>query len=349
MSLKIGPIVFDLIGTTLSPEEREILQHPLIGGVIFFARNYQSPDQIAQLCKTIRAVRKTPILITVDQEGGRVQRFLTGFQRLPAMGKIGELYAESPKLSLSLASATGYLMAAELLSVGVDLSFAPVLDIDYGNNQVIGQRAFHQQADALILLAKSFMQGMQTAGMASVGKHFPGHGAVSVDSHLDLPIDLRQLKEVAENDISPFKHLINNGIQGIMAAHILFSSIDKHPVSFSSYWLKEILRKQLNFKGMVFSDDLNMKGAHVAGDVPDRAQASLEAGCDMTLICNDRNGIIKTLDRLIQDKFFVSEAKFLPIQGRFQSTQLSLKNSTLWQEKFNYFQDVTQQYDLIND
>ncbi|MDR3491781.1 MAG: beta-N-acetylhexosaminidase [Gammaproteobacteria bacterium] len=346
MSLKIGPIVFDLISTELSPEEREILQHPLIGGVIFFSRNFESPEQISQLSQEIRACRKSPILITVDQEGGRVQRFREGFLRLPAMGRIGQLYAESPQVALSLASTSGYLMASEILSVGVDLSFAPVLDIDYGNNEVIGLRAFHQDIDPLTSLAKAFMQGMQTAGMAAVGKHFPGHGAVTADSHLDLPIDSRSLKEVTEKDLVPFKHLIEFGIQGIMAAHILFPQIDTQPAGFSSYWLKEVLRKQLNFQGMIFSDDLNMKGAHIAGDFPDRAQAALEAGCDMVLICNDRTGLVKTIDGLPHNKFIVSDEKFLAIQGRFNNTHQALKNTPMWREQHNYFDTYAKQYDL---
>jgi beta-N-acetylhexosaminidase len=337
MPSTVGPIVFDLIGTELSVEEQEILQHPLIGGVIFFARNYESPEQITELCRTIRAARSKPILITVDQEGGRVQRFKNGFTLLPPMGVLGKLYDESPEEALQFAATCGWMMAAEVLATGVDLSFAPVLDIDNKNNPVVGNRAFHQQPAVIVKIARALTKGMREAGMASVGKHFPGHGFVSVDSHLDLPVDPRSFEEIQKLDMQIFADMIASGIDGLMAAHIVFSAVDKNAVGFSKYWLQEILRERLNFSGMIFSDDLSMEGAKVAGGFPARAEAALEAGCDMALVCNHRSSQMKTLDGLDQQKYLVSEEKISKVRGNFAHVQQPLKNSKLWQEKNKMF------------
>jgi beta-N-acetylhexosaminidase len=340
MSSTVGPIVFDLIGTELSTEEKELLQHPLIGGVIFFARNYESPEQITQLCRNIREARKKPILITVDQEGGRVQRFKTGFTRLPPMGVLGKLYDENPEVALRFATTCGWLMAAEVLAVGVDLSFAPVLDIDNKNNPVVGDRAFHQQTATIVKLARALTKGMREAGMAAVGKHFPGHGFVSVDSHLDLPVDPRSFDEIQKLDMQVFADMIASGIDGVMAAHIVFSAVDKHAVGFSQYWLQDVLRERLNFSGMVFSDDLSMEGAKVAGGFPERVDAALAAGCDMALVCNNRGSLTKTLDGLDQQKYFLSEEKISKLRGNFSLAQQPLKNSKAWEEKFAAFTEM---------
>jgi beta-N-acetylhexosaminidase len=347
MTPAIGPLVFDLHGFELDAEERELLQHPLIGGVIFFARNFDSPKQIADLCQHIRMVRKNPILITVDQEGGRVQRFRNDFIRLPSMGQLGKLYLDSPEMGLHLAGICGWMMAAELLAVGVDLSFAPVLDLDKGVSAVIGDRAFDRRPDVVISLAKALTQGMREAGMAAVGKHFPGHGSVAVDSHLDLPEDKRTFEQIAADDLIPFREMIASGIEGLMAAHILFSAVDDKPVGFSAYWLQDVLRKQLAFSGLVFSDALDMHGADMAGGFPQRVKTALEAGCDMALICNNRESVIKTLDGLPADYRPVAEEKFRKVQADFTRITLPLKRSQAWQEKHGVFERLAEQYQLV--
>lgn len=336
MSSSIGPVIFDLLGTELSAEEHELLQHPLIGGVILFTRNYESPEQITHLTQTVRAARKQPLLIAVDQEGGRVQRFRKNFTRLPDMGQIGKIFEDTPDTGYRLATACGWLMAAEVLSVGVDLSFAPVLDIDRNNNTVVGNRAFHRQPDVVVKLATAFTEGMREAGMAAVGKHFPGHGSVTVDSHTDLPVDKRSFEEIAIEDMQTFVKMIQDGIEGMMAAHILFSAVDNTAVGFSRFWLQDVLRAQLKFSGMIFSDCLNMEGAKIAGGFPDRVIAALEAGCDMTLVCNNRQAVIKTLDGLPKEKYFVDEKRFAAMQGNFSTLTQPLKDSKKWQEKYNF-------------
>lgn len=328
MKNKIGPVILDLMGTELSQEEHEILQHPLVGGVILFARNYESPEQITQLCRTIRASRHQPLLITVDQEGGRVQRFRTGFTRLPSMGQMGLCYEKSPQEALQLAETSGWLMAAELLAVGIDLSFAPVLDLDKKLNTVVGDRAFHHDKSIVITLANAFIRSMNQAGMAATGKHFPGHGSVSLDSHHAMPVDNRDWHNVMNDDLQPFIELIKQGITALMPAHILFPLIDKMPVCFSEKWLQTILRQQLQFSGVIISDDLNMQGASIAGDYPDRAMTALAAGCDMILICNHRNAAIRMLDQLPEQ--FVQPEKLTMLQGKSHFTLAALHASTKW-------------------
>lgn len=338
MPATIGPIVFDLLGHELSAEEREILQHPLIGGLILFTRNYDSPEQVTRLIQTARQVRKQPLLVTVDQEGGRVQRFRQGFTRLPSMGKIGKVYDAAPEDGERFATICGWIMAAELLAVGVDLSFAPVLDVDRGNNPVVGDRAFHQDIEVIVLLAQAFTRGMRAAGMAAVGKHFPGHGAVSVDSHLSLPLDKRTMADISEVDLVPFAEMIQSTIQGIMAAHIVFPEVDALPVGFSPYWLQDVLRKQLKFPGVVFSDALDMKGAEVIGSFLERTEAALSAGCDMALICNNREGLVQTLDGLPQQKFLLEEQKLAMVRGDFSKLPKVLLESEEWKSKLGEFE-----------
>src|SRR3990167_9423408 len=274
------PVILDLLGTEIMPEERELLQHPAVGGVILFTRNYASVPQIKQLCEAIRHSRPTPLLIAVDQEGGRVQRFQEGFTRLPPMGELGKLYDISPEKALKTAENTAEVMATELRKVGVDISFAPVLDLDKGINSAIGDRAFHHGPKTVAELATAFIRGMRRAGMQATAKHFPGHGSVEVDSHKGMPVDTRTREEIFSKDIKPFRELIAEGIGGMMPAHILFPEIDNCPVGFSVRWLKDILRKELRFSGTIFSDDLNMEGASFAGDYASRAYAALDAGCD---------------------------------------------------------------------
>lgn len=330
-----GPVILDVVGTELSSEEHDILQHPLVGGVILFARNYQNPQQVRELCDSIRRSRKTPLLICVDHEGGRVQRFRDGFTRLPSMGQIGQLYQNDPDSASELAEACGWLMAAELLSVGIDLSFAPVLDLDKGLCPAIGDRAFAADPAAVVHLATAVMRGMNAAGMAATGKHFPGHGSVNLDSHVDLPVDIRDFSSIAAEDMHSFTKLIRAGIQAIMPAHVIFSKTDDKPVGFSTVWLQDILRKQLQFEGVIFSDDLNMEGAGFAGDYASRAACALEAGCDIVLICNNRHGAVQIIDRLPQ-QHFLNEQKFTMLQGKFVHDYQTLRQSKVWKEKSDY-------------
>ena len=334
----IGPVIVDLIGPELSSEEHELLQHPLVGGVILFTRHYQSPSQITELCKSIRAARSRPILITVDHEGGRVQRFREGFTRIPNMGHLGKLYETSQDTAIKLAETCGWLIASELLSVSIDLSFTPVLDLNIKNNPAIGDRSFHSTPEIVIELASALIRGLHSAGMIATGKHFPGHGSVTVDSHLGLPIDTRSFDEIKKADMQPFAKLIQTGIDAIMPAHILFPAVDNQPVGFSKYWLQEILRSQLKFSGIIFSDDLNMKGADVpSGGYANRARAALEAGCDMVLICNNRPGALEILNQLPPDRYQVTNEKFKKLQGKFSTTSFELLKSTqTWQEKHDF-------------
>lgn len=339
MPQHIGPVILDLIGPALSAEEIELLQHPLVGGVILFTRNYVSPQQMIELCRAIRRVRKDPLLITVDHEGGRVQRFREGFTRLPSMGPLGKLYEIAPHDAIQFAEVCGWLMAMELQSIGVNLSLAPVLDLNKGLNAVVGDRAFHRQPGIVTELANAITQGMRAGGMAAVAKHFPGHGSVNVDSHLALPTDTRSFESIAEDDLIPFTQLIQSGLPAIMPAHIVFSAVDDKPVGFSKRWLQKILRQQLGFTGVILSDDLNMAGAEVVIDYVQRAKAALEAGCDMILICNNRTAAVKMLDHLPKN-YFVAENKFKLLEGKFFATFDTLKASQLWREKHEIFMNL---------
>ena len=309
----------DIAGPALTAVEHERLRHPLVGGVILFARNYESPEQTEALIRTIHAVRGADdpkLLVAVDQEGGRVQRFREGFTKLPPVRHLGELYDENRKRAKRLAEATGWLMATELRSLDVDISFAPVLDIDLGTSAVIGDRAFHSDPQAVADLAHSYMIGMNRAGMAATGKHFPGHGSVTPDSHKELPVDDREYEDVRQFDMVPFERMIHFGLPAIMAAHILFPRIDSNAVGFSAFWLKEVLRNRLGFQGAIFSDDLSMQGAAVMGDMPDRARAALAAGCDMVLVCNDPQAVDAALDQLRPSDDPVSHLRLARLHGR---------------------------------
>jgi beta-N-acetylhexosaminidase len=294
----LGPVMVDVAGLELRAEEREVLEHPLVGGVILFARNYASPEQLRALTAAIHGVRTPPLLIGADHEGGRVQRFIKGFTRLPPMRAVGAIYDRDPALARNLARALGVVLAAEVAAHGVDFSFAPVLDVDFGASSVIGDRAFHTEPAAVATLASALVAGMQRIGVAAIGKHFPGHGFVSADSHLELPVDDRELAAIDANDLVPFRALIGQGLAGIMPAHVVYAQIDSRPAGFSRVWLQDILRGQLSFVGMIFSDDLSMEGAAVAGGVIERGRAALGAGCDMALVCNAPEAAVKLLDGL---------------------------------------------------
>lgn len=294
----LGPLMVDIEGVELDAADRDLLAHPSVGGVILFSRNYVDPQQLLRLTASIHALRSPQLLIAVDHEGGRVQRFRDGFTRLPAAGLLGQVYERDSARGLQLAAQAGWLMAAELCSCGVDMSFAPVLDLDRGNSQVIGDRAFHRRADVVITLARASVHGMRDAGMAAVGKHFPGHGGVADDSHQTLPVDPRDLASFEVEDMMPFERLAGDGLPGIMTAHLMVPAVDAQPVSFSHHWLTTLLRRALGYRGAVFSDDLSMHGAHGVGTPLERALAALAAGCDMALLCNDRAAAEAVADSL---------------------------------------------------
>jgi beta-N-acetylhexosaminidase len=283
-SLALGPIMLDVAGFTLTHDDIRRIGHHLTGGVILFARNYENRQQIMALTAAIRVIRPN-ILIAVDHEGGRVQRFKTdGFTPLPAMRVLGELWNQDVLRATKAATAVGFVLAAELRACGIDLSFTPVLDLDYGESGVIGDRAFHHDARVVTLLAKSLNHGLTLAGMANCGKHFPGHGFVKADSHIAIPVDDRSLKEILAADAAPYDWL-GMSLAAVMPAHVIYPKVDKHPAGFSKKWLS-ILRRDLGFQGVIFSDDLSMEGASVAGNVIEGGEAALSAGCDMVLICN---------------------------------------------------------------
>ena len=287
--------MMDVSGLTLTQIEETQLAKPSIGGVILFSRNFESINQVKQLISSIRAVNPN-ILISVDHEGGRVQRFKEGFTHLPAMSKLGELYDKKPQEAIKYACSCGFILAYELLEIDVDFSFAPVLDMDYDNSSVIGDRAFHSNPDAIIKLAQALIKGMHRAGMKCVGKHFPGHGYVSLDSHLDLPIDDRPAKEVYQ-DMATFKGLVDEDLDAVMPAHIIYSKIDDKPAGFSNVWIENILKNKLGFDGVVFSDDLSMQGALFIENIKDRVKISLDSGCDMVLICNHPEMVLEVIDQ----------------------------------------------------
>ena len=289
--------MIDLEGLTLTPQEKTLLQHPAVGGIIFFSRNYQNVAQISALAEEILAIRED-LLICVDQEGGRVQRFREGFTRLPAMQVLGDL-VEQDSDSEQFIKDAGWLMASELIACGIDFSFAPVLDVDRCTCEVIADRSFGDDPKIVIRAAGAFIEGMNEAGMAATGKHFPGHGGVTVDSHLATPFDQREFSELQQHDLLPFKALAPS-LAAIMPAHMIYPNINPDSVGFSRFWLQEILRGELGFTGVIFSDDLSMKGADVAGGYVEKARCALDAGCDMVLVCNNRSGALEVLDYLEQ-------------------------------------------------
>lgn len=295
----IGPLMLDIQGLRLTEDEKVILSNSLVGGLILFTRNFESTAQLKALISDIRSVAPN-IIIAVDHEGGRVQRFKEGFTLIPPMASLGKLFSKSPEDALQKAKDYGWIIASELLAFDIDLSFAPVLDRDHGISAVIGDRAFSKDADTIIELTSSFIDGMHEAGMVSTGKHFPGHGGVAADSHLEIPVDSRSLKALRDDDLYIFSALISDEHQldAVMPAHVIYPAVDKQPAGFSNIWLQSILRKELGFDGVIFSDDLAMEGASVAGSFAERAKAALSAGCDMILVCNHLEGAKEVLQYL---------------------------------------------------
>ena len=299
-----GRLMVDVEGLSLTVEDRHLLANPQVGGVILFARNIQSRSQVCILVTEIRRCSNS-LLIAVDQEGGRVQRFRQGFTKIPSMQLVGDFIESEGSHGIFLTHELGWLMASEVLACGVDISFAPVLDVDRETSSIIGDRAFSDQPNKVITAATAFIAGMQEAGMASTGKHFPGHGGIVADSHLEAPVDHRSWEEIRNHDLKPFYALAKT-LVGIMPAHITFPTIDADSVGFSSFWLQQILREQLGFRGVIFSDDLSMKGADVAGGYVDKAKEALAAGCDMILVCNSRRGVGQVLSYMEEEQVSLS-------------------------------------------
>ncbi len=340
--MSLGPLMIDLQGSALQPEERDLLRHPLVGGIILFSRNYESPEQLTELLQQVHALREPRLLVAVDHEGGRVQRFRHGFTSLPPARLFGDLYAHDARRARHLAETTGWVMASELRAVGVDFSFAPVLDVERGISRVIGDRAFDSRPDVVAELAHSFATGMHQAGMAATGKHFPGHGAVEADSHQALPVDERSYADIEAEDLVPFERMIQQGLAGIMPAHVLYPKVDPSPAGFSSFWLKEVLRRRLGFQGVIFSDDLSMEGASIAGGYVERAVAAAGAGCDMMLVCNNREGAIAVLDGYRPPHDPVLHARLARMHGRHPLTRQSLHRDQRWQQAVHALEHLAQ-------
>lgn len=314
--MPLGPLMLDIAGPELTADDRRRLLHPLTGGVILFTRNYSDSEQLMRLTGAIHALRTPALLVAVDHEGGRVQRFREGFTGIPPMRALGAAWDDNPQRARQLATEAGFLLAVELLAHGVDMTFAPVLDVDHGNSSVIGDRALHSEPRAVGELARAVLQGFRQAGMTGVGKHFPGHGHVRGDSHHEIPVDGRTLEVIESSDLVPFRRLIEAGMGGIMPAHVIYPQVDSQPAGFSEVWLKQILRGRLGFGGMIFSDDLSMEGARAAGGAVRRAEAAFAAGCDMALLCNDSAAADELLDGLQYVMPAVSLARLARMHGK---------------------------------
>src|SRR5258706_3167987 len=337
----LGLVMLDVAGKQLDESDRRRLCHPLTGGVILFSRNYESVRQLAELTAETHRLRTPPLLIAVDHEGGPVQRFREGFTRLPPMRALGEVWDEHPQRARHLSRDAGYVLAAELRAHGVDLSFTPVLDLDFGNSSVIGNRAFHSQPKAVIDLAGALIEGLALAGMAACGKHFPGHGYIAADSHTDVPVDTRSFAQIEAADLIPFRELIAHGLSSVMPAHVIYPDVDDRPAGFSKIWLSQILRAQMNFQGVIFSDDLSMEGARVAGDIVARANAALDAGCDMVLVCNRPDAADELLGRLQREISPASLARLARLHGRASAPTLAaLKATELYSKAVHYIGSV---------
>lgn len=350
--MTLGPVMLDIEGYSLSDADCRRLRHPQTGGVILFTRNYRDPQQLAELCRQIHELRDPRLIIAVDHEGGRVQRFRDGFQSIPAMGQLGDLYDDDPRQALQCAETFAWMMSAELLHYGVDLSFAPVLDIADPVSDVIGDRAFHRDPEAIAHLANAWVRGMRSAGMEAVGKHFPGHGSVEGDSHHVMPFDRRSFVDIENLDLVPFRRVINTHLAGIMMAHVIYEQVDKLAAGYSRYWIETVLREQLQFNGIVFSDDLSMCGAESVGGYPERARLALAAGCDILLVCNNPDGADEVLESLAGYSNQTTQLRMIRLHGQDSNAQLFA--SEKWQtalaalEIFNQGHGLAESGDLFD-
>lgn len=330
--MSLGPVMLDIDGIALSPADRELLRQPAVGGVILFARNYETPAQIADLVAEIRALRSPPLLVGVDHEGGRVQRFREGFSAIPSMRQIGLEFDRDTDQGLDVARQVGWLIASELRAANIDLCFAPCVDLDWGVSEIIGDRAFHASPDAVGQVAAAFCRGLRSAGMAAVAKHFPGHGAVIADSHLKLPVDRREYGLLLD-DMRPYEALANNGlVAGVMLAHIVYRELDDMPAGFSPYWIEQELRSRIGFGGAVFCDDLSMKATADYGTMPELASLALQSGCDMVLVCNDRSAALQAVQALNDYSNPLSLVRLARLHGTGHVLRESLLAGDAWQQ-----------------
>jgi len=325
----LGPLMIDLKGTGLDVEEREWLQAPAVGGVILFTRNFIDLEQLGRLVGEIHAARSPPLLVAVDHEGGRVQRFRRPFTALPPMRALGHLHDRDPDEALRAARTFGWVMASELRALDIDLSFAPVIDLDLGMAEVIGDRALHPGAAVVSALSVEFSAGANAAGMAVTAKHFPTHAGARADSHTALAVDDRDLDQLTD-DLAPYRHLIAAGLESVMVGHVIFSEVDPLPASLSPYWMREQLRDRLGFDGAVLSDDMSMAGADVGGDCGQRILQSLEAGCDMVLLCNAPGEIPGAIDALADYRNPASGPRLDRLRGGARTAWKNLRESEQW-------------------
>ena len=339
-----GPVMADVAGTVLTDEERRRLRHPAVGGVILFRRNFESVEQLRALTEQIRSLRTPHLVIAVDHEGGRVQRFIDGFTRLPAMNVLGKLWDEKgEKFATDKAKAVGWVLATELVACGIDLSFTPVLDLDWGKNQVIGNRSFHRDPDIVSTLAMALQEGMLRAGMSSCGKHFPGHGFVGGDSHHVLPEDNRDLQTLLADDIKPFALLSLHQMAAIMPAHVVYPKVSNKPAGFSKEWLQDILRNKIGFKGVIFSDDLTMEGASGEGNIKARANSAFAAGCDIVLVCNRPD----LVDELLENFKMPENAQLINRWHKLSINNAQIKQAALTIQT-DYFEQAAQEVCVLS-
>jgi len=343
--MSLGSVMIDIAGTVLQAHEEARLMDPLVAGVILFTRNFESVEQLKALTERIHALRHPRLLIAVDHEGGRVQRFKAGFTHIPPMRALGQLHANNPKLSYEYADKIGWLLATELLAVGVDFSFAPVVDLDYGGSKVIGDRAFAMSPQTVSQLAFHIMAGMRKAGMASVAKHFPGHGFIEADTHLEVAIDARPYAEIEQKDMQPFLNLIENGVDAVMPAHVIYPKVDRLPAGFSKHWLQTILRQKCHFEGAIISDDMSMKAATEYGSASERVLTALQAGCDLVLVCNDPMAADEVLTKVNWHANALAHARLIRLHAHNRMDYDKLQYNPLWQAAVSAVHNLNEQRD----
>lgn len=346
-SMSLGSIMVDIAGTTLQAHERARLLNPLVAGVILFSRNFESVEQLTALTESIHALRHPRLLIGVDHEGGRVQRFRAGFTAIPPMRSLGKLHEVDPQLSYQAAEKVGWLLASELLAVGVDFSFAPVVDLDYGGSKVIGDRAFSMDWYTVGQLAFYVMTGMRKAGMASVAKHFPGHGFIEADTHTEVAVDSRAYAEIEQQDMQPFLNLIKNGVDAVMPAHVIYPQVDSLPAGFSNHWLQTVLRETCQFEGAIVSDDMSMRAATEYGTATERVLAALQAGCDLVLVCNDPQAADEVLKQLSWRASTLSHARLIRLHAHKKMDYKKLHYDPMWQTAVAVVNNLQQTDDVI--